>query len=77
MAAGDRDQVEPARFGARQRPRSRGLFHKALLEEIVNRGHVRLRDAVLGSQAAYSETGAFPQLLGIYHLLGDPALRLR
>jgi hypothetical protein len=36
-----------------------------------------LRDAVLGSQAAYSETGAFPQLLGIYHLLGDPALRLR
>ena len=42
-------------------------FHEALSEEIVNRGHVRLGDAVLGGQAAYSETGAFPELLGIYH----------
>jgi hypothetical protein len=26
---------------------------------------------------AYAETGAFPELLSIYHLLGDPALKLR
>jgi hypothetical protein len=53
------------------------LFHKALLEQIVNQGHQRLGDAVLAGQAAYAETGAFPELLSIYHLLGDPALRLR
>jgi len=52
-------------------------FHQALLEEMVNGGHVRLGDAVLAGQSAYSETGAFPELLNIYHLLGDPALRLR
>jgi len=52
-------------------------FHQVLLEEMVNGGHVRLGDAVLAGQAAYSETGAFPELLSIYHLLGDPALALR
>ena len=52
-------------------------FHKALSEEIVNRGHVRLGDAVLAGQAAYAETGPFPELPSIYHLFGDPALRLR
>jgi len=36
-----------------------------------------LGDAVLAGQAAYAETGAFPELLSIYHLLGDPALKLR
>ena len=51
-------------------------FHKVLLEEIVNRGHERLGDAVLAGQAGYAETGAFPELLSIYHLLGDPALKL-
>ena len=30
-----------------------------------------------GAQEAYASTGAFPELLSIYHLLGDPALRLR
>jgi hypothetical protein len=52
-------------------------FHKALLNELVHRGHERLGDAVLAGQAAYADTGAFPELLRIYHLLGDPALRLR
>ncbi len=52
-------------------------FHKALLDQLVDRGHERLGDAVLAGQAAYAETGAFPELLSIYHLLGDPALRLR
>ena len=52
-------------------------FHKALLDQIVNRDRRRLGDAILAGQAAYAETGAFPELLTIYHLLGDPALRLR
>jgi hypothetical protein len=52
-------------------------FHKALLDHLVNQQHERLGDAVLAGQAAYSATGAFPELLSIYHLLGDPALRLR
>jgi len=36
-----------------------------------------LGDAVMAAQEAYAATGAFPELLQIYHLLGDPALRLR
>jgi len=52
-------------------------FHKALLNELVHRGHERLGDAILAGQAAYADTGAFPELLSIYHLLGDPALKLR
>ena len=53
------------------------LFHKALLDEVVNQDHERLGDAILAGQAAYADTGAFPELLSIYHLFGDPALRLR
>lgn len=28
------------------------------------------------SQEAYAESGAFPEFLSIYHLLGDPALQI-
>ena len=52
-------------------------FHKLLLDEIVNREHQRLGDAILAGQAGYADTGALPELLSIYHLLGDPALKLR
>ena len=52
-------------------------FHKALLDQVVNQDHERLGDAILAGQAAYANTGAFPELLSIYHLLGDPALKLR
>ena len=31
----------------------------------------------LAAQKAYAETGALPELLSIYHLLGDPATRIR
>jgi hypothetical protein len=34
-------------------------------------------DAVLAAQKDYAASGAFAELLSIYHLLGDPALRLR
>ena len=52
-------------------------YHQALLQELFNGSHERLGDAVLAAQVAYAETGAFPELLSIYHLLGDPALVLR
>jgi peptidase C25-like protein len=52
-------------------------LHKALLEEIVSGRHQRIGDAVLAAQEAYAETGAFPELLSIYHLFADPALRIR
>jgi hypothetical protein len=53
------------------------IFHKALLAELLSGKHSRIGDAVLAAQAAYAETGAFPELLRIYHLLGDPALKLQ
>ena len=53
------------------------LYHKALLQELFNGSHGRLGDAVLAAQEAYAKTGAFPELLSIYHLLGDPAMTLR
>ena len=53
------------------------LYHQALLNELFHGGHLRLGDAVLAAQEAYAETGAYPELLSIYHLLGDPALTLR
>jgi hypothetical protein len=52
-------------------------FHLALLDAVFNQGHRRLGDAVLAAQSAYAESGAFPELVTIYHLLGDPALSLR
>jgi hypothetical protein len=53
------------------------LFHKALLAEIHSGRHRRLGDAVLAAQGVYADSGALPELLRIYHLLGDPALSLR
>jgi hypothetical protein len=52
-------------------------FHKAVLGEVLSGRHGRLGDAVLGAQANYAEAAEFLELLSIYHLLGDPALRLR
>jgi hypothetical protein len=53
------------------------LFHEALLNELFRGDHKRLGDAVMGAQKIYAEAGTFPELLSIYHLLGDPALKLR
>jgi hypothetical protein len=53
------------------------IFHKALLQEIVSGRHERIGDAVLAAQETYSQSGALPELLSIYNLLGDPALRIR
>ena len=53
------------------------LFHQALIQQITSGDHERLGDAVFAAQADFAQTGAFPELLSIYHLLGDPALRIR
>jgi len=53
------------------------LYHKLVLAEITSGRHDRLGDAVLAAQNAYATSGAFPELLSIYHLFGDPALRIR
>ena len=52
-------------------------LHRALLEELLSGDHATLGDAVLAAQAAYADTGAFPELLSIFHLFGDPAMKLR
>jgi hypothetical protein len=52
-------------------------FHRELLDAVFHQGHRRLGDAVLAAQSAYAGSGAFPELVSIYHLLGDPALRIR
>ncbi len=53
------------------------MFHKALMAEIVSGEHERLGDAVLAAQAAYAETGVMPELLAVYHLFGDPGMRIQ
>lgn len=53
------------------------VYHEALLAEIESGRHARLGDAVLTAQAAYADSGAFLELLAIYHLFGDPAMTLR
>jgi hypothetical protein len=52
-------------------------FHRALLEEIVSGDHATLGDALLAAQTRYAEDGAFLELLAIFHLFGDPAMRLQ
>jgi hypothetical protein len=52
-------------------------LHRALMRELTRGHHERLGDAVLAAQEAYEQTGLMPELLSIYHLLGDPATRIR
>jgi hypothetical protein len=53
------------------------LYHEALLAEITSGQRARLGDAILAAQGDYAATGAFPELLRLYNLLGDPAMSLR
>jgi hypothetical protein len=52
-------------------------LHRALYAQLALGSHERLGDAVLAAQKAYAESGALPELLTVYHLFGDPALRIR
>jgi hypothetical protein len=52
-------------------------YHRAVVEELVSGKHERLGDAILAAQKTYAETGLMPELVSVYHLLGDPATRIR
>ncbi len=52
-------------------------YHQALVTALFDGNYERLGDAVLAGQREYAASGAFPELLAIYHILGDPALRLK
>jgi hypothetical protein len=52
-------------------------YHKALVGELASGRHQRLGDAVLAAQRDYAQTGLMPELLDVYQLLGDPAMRIR
>jgi hypothetical protein len=51
------------------------VLHRALLGEIASGRHAR--PAMMAAQDEYVASGASPELLAIYHLFGDPALRIR
>ena len=77
MKAQDKGAIAAFSPSGLSRNEAAHVFHGHLLEALLEGGHERLGDAVLEAQAAYAESGVFPELLSIYHLLGDPALRLR
>jgi hypothetical protein len=52
------------------------VLHTAVLTEILSGRHHRLGDAILAAQETYADSSALPELLSIYHLFGDPALRI-
>jgi hypothetical protein len=52
-------------------------YHKKLLEQLLGQNHERLGDAFLAAQTAYVQSGDYTELLSIYNLLGDPALKLK
>jgi hypothetical protein len=51
-------------------------YHRALMAELTSARHERLGDALLAAQRAYAKTGLMPELVSVYHLLGDPATRI-
>ncbi len=53
------------------------LYHRALMAEVTSGRHHRLGDALLAAQKVYAQTGFMPELLAVYHLLGDPATKIR
>jgi hypothetical protein len=52
-------------------------YHRAVMAELASGEHARLGDAILAAQRTYAETGLMPELLAVYHLLGDPATTLQ
>ena len=52
-------------------------YHRALMAELTSGRHQRLGDAVLAAQQAYAQSGLMPELVSVYHLLGDPATGIR
>jgi len=57
--------------------RTAPLLIELFLDEILSGRHARLGNAVLAAQSDYADSGAFPELLSIYHLFADPAMKIR
>jgi len=53
------------------------IYHEALVAELASGRHERLGDALLAAQTTYADSGARPELLAVYQLLADPALKIR
>jgi hypothetical protein len=53
------------------------VYNRAVVAELEYGQHLRLGDLLLAAQAQYAASGAFPELLDIYNLLGDPGLRIQ
>jgi len=47
------------------------------MAEITSGKHERLGDALLAAQRTYAQSGLMPELLAVYQLLGDPAMKVR
>jgi hypothetical protein len=52
-------------------------YHRALMAELTSGRHATLGDAILAAQKTYAGSGLMPELVGVYHLLGDPATRIQ
>jgi hypothetical protein len=52
------------------------LLNKALVRAIYGAGKTVLGDAILYAMAEYAAAGQRPYMLGIYNLLGDPAIEM-
>ena len=52
-------------------------YHRALMSELASGRHERLGDAIAAAQRTYTQTGLMPELVSLYHLFGDPAMRIR
>jgi hypothetical protein len=52
-------------------------YHRALMAALTSGAHERLGDALLAAQTRYAQTGLMPELLAVYQLLGDPAMKLQ
>jgi hypothetical protein len=53
------------------------VYHRAVVSELETGSQERLGDLLLAAQADYAATGAFPELLQIYTLFGDPGMKIR
>ena len=52
-------------------------YHRAVMAALTGGQHERLGYAILAAPKTYADSGLMPELLGVYHLLGDPATRIR
>ena len=62
----------------RPEPRRTGpSLHRAVMRRSPADSSPRIGDAILAAQKTYAQSGAFPELLSLYHLFGDPAMKAR